>query len=712
MNKTNIFSGLLLLAVILSACQTPTPTATTDPLSAAFSEVHGSVQAKQPGGSGFASATDGLVLQVGGQVQTGADGRARLDLSSGTLLRLAPSTLFTLTDNQSADGSLRTRLQLFAGKIWIILKGGVLDVEVPAGLAAVRGSYMSVEILPDGSARVTCLEGSCSLGNDSGMVNLTNGQAAIVRNAGTPPEPGTMTDEDVQAWLDSNPEAEVVIQDLPTQTPAVPTSTPQATPSPQSYGPDTFPAGYNPLTGEPVADPGMLSLPVVLVSITNFPASARPQAGLSFTPFVFEIFISEGSTRFLAAFYGDPPQRAPQVAGNCEVRADPFVSDGRAVLGNFVWLDLNKDGRQESGEPGVGGVCVHLLDGSGQEIASTTTDSNGYYAFNADAGGQYAVRFEIPYELSFTNPQVGDDAGDSDADPLNGTTPSLGLTGDDRSWDAGLVVNQAESTPTTDASAPSEQAGLAEVGPVRSGRISYIPIRDFFQASCLVYAGATVQLRAMLRGCAHVYGSDTNDINSAFLDVTRMEQIARDNVTEGATFNYTGNLFADQPPAGGRPVSEIDVFYSFLNQSRWVYDAASGSWFRYHDNAEGKGKWYTDTDRLTGDQLRFENVIVLFANHTVISPTIIDIGLQMGNAGNAILFRDGQEIPIQWTTVAGEYEQSTGLRRPLRFIGADGQPVALKPGHTWVHVVTPFSEVYEDSPGVWRVRFYAPAGAK
>jgi len=50
-----------------------------------------------------------------------------------------------------------------------------------------------------------------------------------------------------------------------------------------------------------------LKIPPILVSITNFPPSARPQAGLSYSPIVFEIWIGEGMTRFLSVFYGDFP---------------------------------------------------------------------------------------------------------------------------------------------------------------------------------------------------------------------------------------------------------------------------------------------------------------------------------------------------------------------------------------------------------------------
>jgi hypothetical protein len=38
--------------------------------------------------------------------------------------------------------------------------------------------------------------------------------------------------------------------------------------------------------------------------------------------------------------------------------------------------------------------------------------------------------------------------------------------------------------------------------------------------------------------------------------------------------------------------------------------------------------------------------------------------------------------------------------------------VPLKPGHSWVIVVTPFTTVTEQAAGTWKVRFYAPAGAQ
>ncbi|MEJ5201190.1 MAG: DUF3048 C-terminal domain-containing protein [Anaerolineales bacterium] len=92
---------------------------------------------------------------------------------------------------------------------------------------------------------------------------------------------------------------------LPSQT--IITSSPTSTTELESVGPDIFPSDVNPLTGLKVENPTLLELPPALVSISNSPRTARPQSGLSYASFVFELYIGEGASRFLAVFYGDYP---------------------------------------------------------------------------------------------------------------------------------------------------------------------------------------------------------------------------------------------------------------------------------------------------------------------------------------------------------------------------------------------------------------------
>jgi len=499
-----------------------------------------------------------------------------------------------------------------------------------------------------------------------------------------------------------------VVPQIPSPTQVLPSAVPQPTAPLIATGPDAdgFPDGFNPLTGLPVAKPDLLDLPALLVSIPHFPPQARPQAGLSFAPWVFEYLISAGSTRLLGVFYGRYPAPEIPVVGDCVARAGPIVP-AHTLLGNRVWLDADRDGIQDPEEPGIEGVCVSLLDAvTGEILAHTTTDSNGFYGFDAETGRSYLVEFE-PGRLEFTGPDVGDESHDSDASALTGRAGALPVLGDDRSWDAGLLP-----PPSSPISSLSE-GPTAQVGPVRSARLVNIHIHDFFQDSCLIYAGSTREIRDRIPHCAEVFKEGDGGVG-AMLDISRMKTLAEKNgINQGSNFNYSGNLFAESIPAGGQAVTRLDVYVADLNQSAWVYDSSGQSWLRYVDDADDKhiGVLHPDTDRLTGRQLYFENLLVLYAEHEVLAPAIIDMYLQQGETGNAILLRDGQIFRLKWSTRAGEYEQRTGFRRPIAFVDESGNPFPLHPGRTWLIIATPFSRLGAGADGGLRLRIVPPPGA-
>jgi hypothetical protein len=157
------------------------------------------------------------------------------------------------------------------------------------------------------------------------------------------------------------------------------------------------------------------------------------------------------------------------------------------------------------------------------------------------------------------------------------------------------------------------------------------------------------------------------------------------------------------------------VYIAWLNQSAWVYDPLYEGWWRYVDNADPQaaGVLHPEVDRLNGRQLHFENVIVLFTKHDVVSPTNLDIHLEQDWLGDALLFRDGKMYNIRWSTVATDEEVQTGRRKPIQFLYPDDKtPFPLKPGHSWILVVTPETAVTEESAGEWLVQFHQPPGAK
>jgi len=224
-----VFISILLLTLVLSACAPQATPIAAPPapftaiaatlsaqvaqvtLSARLSEITGKVDVKQAGQNAFAPAKANSFLDENGQVQTGEDGRVRLDLSTGTIIRVAPASLFTLISNEPSEGSLKTSIEITLGRLFIILNGGSMEVQTPSGAAAVRGSYMSVSYDPNsGEVRITCLEGNCSLTSAGGSVAITAGQTAVVTGADAPPQVGEMSEQDIQDWLNNNPEASLV----------------------------------------------------------------------------------------------------------------------------------------------------------------------------------------------------------------------------------------------------------------------------------------------------------------------------------------------------------------------------------------------------------------------------------------------------------------------------------------------------------------------
>jgi hypothetical protein len=125
-----------------------------------------------------------------------------------------------------------------------------------------------------------------------------------------------------------------------------------------------------------------------------------------------------------------------------------------SIVGDYVWLDVNKDGIQgtKDTEPGIPLFTVNLLDaGDNSQVDSTETNLLGNYLFETLAG-TYKIEFKNEFDdasaFTFTTPNVGSNDGiDSDAvplttDPLTGQTASITLSAGEENltFDAGLVL--------------------------------------------------------------------------------------------------------------------------------------------------------------------------------------------------------------------------------------------------------------------------------
>jgi fimbrial isopeptide formation D2 family protein/uncharacterized repeat protein (TIGR01451 family) len=149
-------------------------------------------------------------------------------------------------------------------------------------------------------------------------------------------------------------------------------------------------------------------------------------------------------------------QSTLQLADNSANLLQDFGYRGTASLGDFVWEDLNGNGRQDMGEPGIVGVTVDLFyagaDGVFQTgelttpLLTTTTGALGAYSFPNLAAGTYRVRFgtsDGTTTYTRTAADIGtNDAIDSDANAATGFTGDYTLANgaSNTTVDAGLYV--------------------------------------------------------------------------------------------------------------------------------------------------------------------------------------------------------------------------------------------------------------------------------
>jgi protocatechuate 3,4-dioxygenase beta subunit len=121
-----------------------------------------------------------------------------------------------------------------------------------------------------------------------------------------------------------------------------------------------------------------------------------------------------------------------------------------ASLGDKVWNDLNQDGIQDAGEPGVAGVTVTLYGSDGVTvIGTTTTDAFGNYVFNNLTPGTYVVGFSTPSGYTLTTPGAGSDSTlNSDAIIATGKTAPIVLAAGQNNMtiDAGIYNTNPANT--------------------------------------------------------------------------------------------------------------------------------------------------------------------------------------------------------------------------------------------------------------------------
>jgi SdrD B-like domain len=123
-----------------------------------------------------------------------------------------------------------------------------------------------------------------------------------------------------------------------------------------------------------------------------------------------------GNTFFIQGLVINPVNLGLCITNQVFFKVDPLPGGCpppcTGQIGNYVFKDLNGNGIQNPGEPGIPGVELTLLDGVGNPAGTTTTDSTGFYSFNGLCAGEYTVVVngdDVPPGLAPTLCNVGSD---------------------------------------------------------------------------------------------------------------------------------------------------------------------------------------------------------------------------------------------------------------------------------------------------------------
>ncbi|NIL99290.1 MAG: hypothetical protein GTO62_19870, partial [Planctomycetales bacterium] len=126
-----------------------------------------------------------------------------------------------------------------------------------------------------------------------------------------------------------------------------------------------------------------------------------------------------------------------------------IVFDPEFALGDFVWEDIDGDGIQDEGEPGMKGISVWLYQGPTDAlvlVGQTHTNSDGRYVFvDIMPDTSYQLKFHLSEGYGLTVANAGDDDNkDSDAmlvmDHVKIYPVMLGSEEQNFSHDVGIVM--------------------------------------------------------------------------------------------------------------------------------------------------------------------------------------------------------------------------------------------------------------------------------
>ncbi len=139
--------------------------------------------------------------------------------------------------------------------------------------------------------------------------------------------------------------------------------------------------------------------------------------------------------------------------------------------------------------------------------------------------------------------------------------------------------------------------------------------------------------------------------------------------------------FDDTPPAGGRSAERAELVFSPATSATWSWSPDDGVYTRDQNGSPHLGS--------EGEQVQADNVVVMRVDSrrgdrrdSAGSPTL---ALDVIGEGEAMVLRDGRAYPARWRKRSADDQ--------LEWVDAEGEPLPLRPGRTWVELLKTESQL-------------------
>lgn len=227
------------------------------------------------------------------------------------------------------------------------------------------------------------------------------------------------------------------------------------------------------------------------------------------------------------------------------------------AIGDFVWLDLDQDGVQDAGEPGISGVSIGVTNGTATYTA--TTDFDGFWSIANIPDGAWTVsvsasNFSPGGALENTGATYDADGGSNSSAAIVLTTGSVNLAVGNLGLDFGYALSGSYAISGTVVAHDARVVGTADdvddffddgvdqdAGPLDeielSGVVVYLyTVGGDFLGTAVTDAGGNYRFEGLPGGGYRVViGTNTEALLNSSFTTTAANNLAVGSVTSGAT---------------------------------------------------------------------------------------------------------------------------------------------------------------------------------